>query len=118
MLKSVDSFYANKDEPLRSTLMALSTIILFTNNHLASSIKYGMPFFSYGKKMFCYLWVDKTTKEPYIGIVEGKNIDHPKLEQGDRKRMKIFRIDSAKDLPVKEINEVLQLALKLYEKKS
>ncbi|HIP33122.1 MAG TPA: DUF1801 domain-containing protein [Crocinitomicaceae bacterium] len=114
MLKSLDNFYVKTEEPLRSTLMALSDIILSQNEKLSSSLKYGMPFFSYNKKMFCYLWVDKKTKEPYIGVVEGNKINHPSLEQGNRKRMKIFRIDSQKDLPIDEISEVLQLALLHY----
>ena len=33
----------------------------------------------YQQKMFCYLWTDKKTHEPYIGIVEGNKIDHPLL---------------------------------------
>jgi len=49
-----------------------------------------MPCFVYNKKQFCYLWTDKKTNNPYLLIVEGKNIDHPLLEQGDRKRMKIL----------------------------
>ncbi|MBL1280980.1 MAG: DUF1801 domain-containing protein [Fluviicola sp.] len=114
MLTPLDNFYAKTEEPLRSTLMALRDIILSQNENLSSSVKYGMPFFSYNKKMFCYLWVDKKTREPYIGVVEGNKINHPSLEQGNRKRMKIFRIDSQKDLPVEKISEVLQLALAFY----
>ncbi len=115
MLKSLDTFYSNTEEPMRSTFMALSDVILSQDENLNSSIKYGMPFFSYNKKMFCYLWVDKKTKEPYIGIVVGDKIHHPDLEQGNRKKMKILRIDSQKDLPVKKIREVLNLALAFYK---
>ena len=95
--------------------MALSDIILSQDEHLISSIKYGMPFFSYDKKMFCYLWMDKKTKEPYIGVVVGNKIEHPDLEQGNRKKMKILRIDSQKDLPIKKISAILQLALVHYQ---
>jgi hypothetical protein len=75
-----------------------------------------MPCFCYKKKMFCYLWTDKKTDEPYILMVEGKYLDHPKLEVGDRSRMKIFRVNASKNLPVKTIETILQKALDLYRK--
>ena len=64
--------------------------------------------------MFCYLWTDKKTDEPYVMMVEGKYLDHPDLEEGNRSRMKIFRVDPRKDLPVKTIEFILNKALDLY----
>lgn len=64
--------------------------------------------------MFCYLWTDKKTTEPYILMVEGKYLDHSKLETGTRSRMKIFRVDPNKDMPVRTIKQVLKQALDLY----
>lgn len=66
------------------------------------------------RKMFCYLWTDKKTDEPYILMVEGKYLDHPELEEGDRTRMKIFRVNLNKDLAIKTIEHILQKALDLY----
>lgn len=66
--------------------------------------------------MFCYLWTDKKTDEPYILMVEGKHLNHPQLEEGNRSRMKIFRINPNDDLPIETINEVLDTALDLYRK--
>jgi len=73
-----------------------------------------MPCFCYKTKMFCYLWTDKKTSEPYILMVEGKYLDHPKLETGQRSRMKILRVNPNKDLPIKTIDSILQKALNLY----
>ena len=64
--------------------------------------------------MFCYLWTDKKTNEPYILMVEGKHLDHPKLEEGNRSRMKIFRVNPNQDLPIKTIETIFQKALDLY----
>ncbi len=75
-----------------------------------------MPCFSYKKKMFCYLWTDKKTDEPYILMVEGKHLNHIKLESGNRARMKIFRVSANKDFPAKAMIEILQQALDLYRK--
>ena len=58
----------------------------------------------------------KKTGEPYILMVEGKYLNHPKLEGGDRSRMKILRINPNKDLPIKTIGSILKTALDLYRK--
>ena len=107
-------FYLGKDEPLKSCLLALRDIILAFDGDLWETKKYGMPCFCYRKRPFCYLWVDKKTRCPYILMVEGRNINHPALVQGDRARMKILLIDPDDDIPVKTINAIFNLALHFY----
>ena len=109
-------YYLKKEEPNKSCLLALRSIILKQDKDIAETQKWGMPCFCYKNKMFCYLWTDKKTDEPYILMVEGKYLDHPQLEEGDRTRMKIFRVDPNKDLPIKTIHAILQKALDLYRK--
>ena len=109
-------YYLKKEEPNKSYLLALRSIILKQDNHITETQKWGMPCFCCKNKMFCYLWTDKKTDEPYILMVEGKYLDHPQLEEGDRTRMKIFRIDPNKDLPIKTNENILQKALDLYQK--
>lgn len=108
------SFYEKQDEPAKSCLHALREIIMDFDSRLKHVPKYGMPCFVMGKKHFCYLWTDKNTKHPYILIVEGMNINHPSLKQGDRKRMKIFEINPNEDIPVNTIYEIFNLASKFY----
>lgn len=114
MLQELQTYYLNKKEPNKSCLLALRSIILGQDKDITETQKYGMPCFCYQKKMFCYLWTDKKTEEPYILMVEGKYLDHPKLEKGTRSRMKIFRVNPIKDLPMKTIEIILQNALDLY----
>jgi hypothetical protein len=114
-LKSDDNFYQQQQEPIRSCLLALKTIILSLDKNLNSTLKYGMPFFCYDKKMFCYLWIDKKTQQPYIGIVEGNKIEHPALTKGNRARMKIMLLDANKDLPMLTIKKILKQALSFYK---
>jgi len=64
--------------------------------------------------MFCYLWVHKTLHQPYLGIVEGKRIEHHDLIQEKRARMKIMLFDADADLPVETITGVLTKVLDLY----
>ena len=111
-----DQFYLEKEEPQQSCLWALRKIILAQDEHMSETKKYGMPCFCYRKKMCCYLWVDKKTAEPYILFVEGSYLDHPALEMGNRSRMKIFRVDPTKDLPLTTLETLLQKALDLYRK--
>ncbi|MDP2384833.1 MAG: DUF1801 domain-containing protein [Bacteroidota bacterium] len=113
MIREPDNYYLNQSEPNKGCLLALRNIILEQDKDITETQKYGMPCFCYKKKMFCYLWTDKNTHEPYILMVEGKHLDHPKLEAGSRSRMKIFRVDPNKDLPIKTIKSILKQALDL-----
>lgn len=116
MVEEIDGFYLNKEEPNKSCLLALRTIILRQDPEVTETKKYGMPCFCYKKKMFCYLWVDKKTQEPYILFVEGNQLNHPKLETGSRARMKIFKVNPIEDLPITDIEGLLNQALDLYRK--
>lgn len=114
MLRDIDNFYLQKEEPVKSCLLALRDIILQQDPHVAAAWKYGMPMFCYKGKMFCYLWVHKKHLQPYIGFVEGKHLDYPALLAEKRSRMKILLVDPEKDLPVKIIKSLLKQALDLY----
>ena len=114
-MKADDRFYEQQEEPVKSCLLALKKIILEQDENVSAEWKYGMPFFCYKNKMFCYLWVHKKLKHPYIGIVEGKYFDEPFLIQEKRSRMKIMLFDPEKDLPVKTIKNIIQKSLNLYK---
>ncbi len=114
MAQENDNYYLSKNEPIGSCLLALRDIILKQDENINESWKYGMPCFCYKRKMFCYLWTDKNTEEPYILMVEGKHLNHKGLEQGKRSRMKIFRINPYIDLPLQNIEKLLNDALDLY----
>ncbi len=115
MLKSTDQFYERHDEPNKGCLLALRSILLQHDADMSETVKYGMPCFCYRDKALCYLWIDKCTNEPYILLVEGMRIDHPDLEQGSRKRMKIFRVQPNEDLPLNTIKYLLDSSIKLRQ---
>ena len=114
MLKPIDQYFLRQAEPARSCLLAVRGLLVNYHPHITEAWKYGMPFFCYKNKMFCYLWIHKKYGQPYIGIVEGGRINHPQLLTEKRARMKIFLIDPAADIPVKKINSLLKQVLKLY----
>ena len=114
-VKAIDNFYLQYQEPVKGCLLALREIILSQDREVTAAWKYGMPFFCYKGKMFCYVWVHKKYHHPYIGIVEGNRFKDAELLQEKRSRMKIMMFDPNKDLPVKKIESILQRALNLYK---
>jgi len=118
MRQQANNFYLQKEEPVKSCLLALRDIILNYNEEFTEEVKYGMPCFCYNGKPFCYLWLDKKKTQPYILIVEGKKIDHPKLISGNRARMKIFLVDPEKDIPIKTIHKIFDMLIVFYIKKA
>jgi Domain of unknown function (DU1801) len=114
-MRELDNFYLQQVEPVKGTLLALKEIILQQDKDITNAWKYGMPFFCYKGKMFCYLWFHKKYKQPYIGIVEGKRFDEPFLIKEDRSRMKIMLFDPNQDLPLTTIENILQKTINLYK---
>jgi hypothetical protein len=114
MLRPIDAYFIEKEEPEKSCLQFLREYILKQDKNISEEWKYGMPFFCFNGKMFCYLWVHKKYRQPYIGIVEGKKMNHPDLISEKRARMKILLIDPYKNIPVKKIKLILKELLALY----
>ena len=113
-LRPIEEYYSRQPEPTKSCLLAMRKLILDKYPQLEEAWKYRMPMFCFQGRMFCYLWTDKKTNQPYLGVVEGRHIEHPALIQGKRSRMKILMIEPDQDLPVKVICTILNEALALY----
>lgn len=103
MLRPIDNYFLQQQEPDQSCLQFLRTLILKQDADITEAWKYCMPFYCYKGKMICYLWVHKKYHQPYLGIVEGNSIHHPDLIQEKRARMKILLIDGSKNIPVKKL---------------
>lgn len=113
-IRLIDTYFLEKEEPIKSCLQFMREHILKHDANITEAWKYGMPFFCYKGKMMCYFWVHKKYKQPYLGIVEGKKINHRDLIQEKRMRMKILLLDPIKDLPIRKINSILKEMLNLY----
>lgn len=114
-LSHLDNFYLSQKEPVKSCLLALRSIILSQSPEITPAWKYGMPFFCFRGKMFCYLWIHKKTGQPYIGFVEGRQLEDKALLMEKRSRMKILLLDPDTDLPAKKIITLLNKSLRLYK---
>lgn len=116
MLRPIDNYFLEQEEPIKSCLQFLREHILQLDGNITEGWSYSMPFYYYKGKRFCYLWVHKTLLQPYIGIVDGNKIDHPDLVQEKRARMKILLVDAGRDVPVKKIDTILKQAIRASAK--
>lgn len=109
----LDEFYSRQPEPNSGCFLAMRQVVLACNSEIEETLKYDAPCFMLKGKPFCYLWKDKKSDHPYFLMVDGKLLSHPKLEAGDRKKMKILKVDPNKDLQLDVINEILMEAVQL-----
>ena len=113
MLRPIDNYFLKQKEPEKSCLLFLRDFILKHDQNISEKWQYGMPFFYYKDKRFCYLWVQKKSGSPYLGFVEGKRMNHPDLLQEKRTRMKILLVDPEENIPVIKIRNILKEAIVL-----
>ncbi len=113
-MKPLESFYFEKEEPVKSCLIALKDII--QNYHLDFEHKwyYRLPCFLYKKQIFCYLWVEKKTQTPYIAVGKGVQINHPDLIKGDRTFTSLFMVNPNEDILIDKIHAIFNEVMKLY----
>jgi len=65
MLNPLDNYFEQKDEPIKSCLQRLRSVLLAYAD-VTEHWKYGMPFYYFKGKMFCYLWIHKKLLQPYM----------------------------------------------------
>lgn len=112
-MKEIDRYFERHDEPTRSCLLALRAYILGFAPEVTEIWRYSMPFYAHRGQRFCYLWTERKSGKPYLGVVDGFRMDHPALIAEKRSRMKILFIEAQEDLPVQDLNEVLTTAISL-----
>ena len=61
--------------------------------------------------MLCYLHVQVKSGRLYMGVPNGKAIEHPLLLQEGRARMKALYLDTEADLPVDMIDLILEKSI-------
>ena len=112
-MKALDAYYDGLAEPLQGYMLAVRKIMLDLDEEIESTWKWSTPFFLYRKRMLCYLWVDKKTREPYLGIYGGDALNHPSLVQKHRAKIRKLMLNVDKDIPAGTIRVVLGLAMTL-----
>ena len=113
-MKALDEYYEKQPAPNRGCLLTLREIILSYDPQIRETWKYQTPFFLFDSKMLCYLSIDRRARVPYVGLVEGRYLNHPALESGGRKRIKVLSVNPTEDIPLDTVKEVLEQAVTLY----
>lgn len=114
-MQQLYDYYMTLPEPTKSCFLAIRDHILAYDAHITETWKYQSPFFCYRDKIMGYLWINRKTQQPYLGVVNGKLIDHPQLRSEGRKRVKVLSLDPAGELPLDVIDFVLQRSITLRQ---
>jgi len=113
-MTSLEEFYHEKEEPVKGCLLALKSIILNYNAEITHKWYYRLPCFMYKKQIFCYLWIDRKTKTPYIAIGKGVKVNHPDLIKGQRTFTAQLMINPNEDIPIETIHNIFDQVMNLY----
>lgn len=111
----LQEFYESFPEPIQGCFLFLRKFILSNNEYIEEKWKWKLPFFYYKKKPFCYLWINKKTRMPYVCFVRSLHIDVLELELGNRKQMKALTIDPNKDIPQELLEVVMKESLSKFD---
>lgn len=114
-MKAVDAYYEGLTEPSQGFMLAIRQVILGLDEQVEETWKWNTPFFLYRKRMLCYLWRDKKTREPYLGIYGGDALDHPALVQKHNARIKKLVFNIEEDIPIETVKEVLLASIALIQ---
>ena len=117
-MPELDEFFLDKAEPQKGCLLFLRDQILALNSAVKETKKYGMPFYEYKNKRFCYLWLQRSSGKPYVGFTDGNKLNFPELIQEKRTRMKIMLIDPMEDIPIKRLTQILKMSISFCTNKN
>lgn len=113
-LSIIDQYFEKQPAQNQAVLLFLRQYLLELSDEMTEHWKYGTPFYYYKSKPFCYFHHSKKTGHPYMGLVRAKELVHPSVERGNRKKMQIFEVDPTKDLPLDDLQEVMSFLIEQY----
>lgn len=115
MREQLDTYYLQLPELTQGCFLAIRDHILAYDPLITEAWKYRTPFFCYRNKILCYLWIHHKTQQPYLGVTDGKRIEHPQLHSEGRARVKVLSLDPAGELPLETIDFILQQSIALRQ---
>lgn len=70
-MKPAEEYFFNQQEPYRSMMLYIRSVILKTLPGVEEKYSYKIPFYNYNKKPMCYLNVLKGTNFVDVAFVQG-----------------------------------------------
>jgi hypothetical protein len=113
MREQLDNYYLRLSEPTQGCLLAIRDHILAYDPQITEAWKYQAPFFCYRGKIIVYFWLAAKTQQPYLGLVNGKHINHPQLQADGRARIRVLPLDPEGELPRDTLDFVLRESIAL-----
>ena len=112
---SVDQYILRQEGEVR-IMMEILNDYLCVELHLSSTLKYGIPFYMYDKKMVCYLHKCKNDSLD-ITFWQGKFLvnDFPKLEPRDRKLVASLNYDNPLAIDFELIHSISSAVIKKHD---
>lgn len=115
--KPIDTFFDKQPGPLRSVLLELRKLVQAAAPDATSSIKWGMPFFEIGGKMFVALGAHKAHVNLILAGPPGAFKDPEGKLTGEGKTGRHLKLTSLADLPKAEVKGWLATAAHLARTK-
>lgn len=112
MLNPLENYFLKQPEPQQSCMLYLRTHLI--EHGFDEQYKYMTAMYYFKSKPFCYLSYSSKSNKLYVGFIKGYKMKHPSLKQEGRKQIKVLYLDPEKDLPLKQIKEIITEAKKLY----
>lgn len=107
-MKSFLDIFSKYDEDIAACMMGVDQLLVDFDKGIQRAIKYNSSCYVLNEKMFVFAMVEKDTKRPYILFTDGDLLEHPKLIQGDRKRMKVYYLNPTEDIDKNELYNLLE----------
>jgi hypothetical protein len=111
--KPIDGFFARQPAALRPILVELRAMIEDVAPDAASSIKWGMPFFTIGGNTMCALGAHKAHVNLILSGPPGTYADPDDRLSGDGKTGRHLKLTKLEDLPRTAVRGWLRTAAKL-----
>lgn len=115
--KPIDTFFDKHPAPLRTVLVELRKLVQAAAPDATSSIKWGMPFFEIGGKMFVALGAHKAHVNLILAGPPGAFEDPTGKLTGEAKGGRHLKLTSVADLPTNEVKGWLATAAHLARTK-
>lgn len=118
-MKPAESYILNQKEPFQSIMLYVRSVMTRTLQGVEEKYNYGIPFYHYNGKPFCYFNILKGTAFVDIAFVKGAQLKSrfPGLKDyNSRKQVRSLQYESLESIDEQELVEVIRAAAELSDR--